>query len=229
MLNGELVDAPDGVRGFDCNQTLDATLVKALFDAGYRFAIRYVRREQPHHSDLTAEEAETILEGGLALVAVQHVESESSWSPSESKGRQYGTTAAAEVLAIGFPAGAVVWCDLEGVAPHTGSDDVVAYCREWARAVADAGFQPGLYVGWHCGLTPEQLYHQTPFTRYWAAYNLNADQFPETRGVQMRQHEAKASDIPRNADIGLDVDTTAADALGDHATLLAPRGWVDSL
>jgi hypothetical protein len=81
-----------------------------------------------------------------------------------------------------------------------------------------------LYVGYHAGLTPTQLYRSLRFTHYWGAYNLNSDQYPAVRGLQMRQSR-RTSNLAVSSGIDFQVDTIRADALGGHPTLLAPAGW----
>ena len=50
-----------------------------------------------------------------------------------------------------------------------------------------AGYDPGLYVGYGCILTSDQLYYKLKFRRYWGAYNLNTDSVPSVRGLCMWQ------------------------------------------
>lgn len=219
-LSGTLSEGTDGLRGFDCNARLTATIARRFFDHGYRFAVRYVRRQQYHAYDLRTEEAQTILNVGLGLMAVQHVESAESWIPSAVKGIAYGSVAAREMELVGFPAGSMCWCDLEGVALGTHDASVIDYCNHWHQQVSEAGFLPGLYVGWHAGLSALQLYRNLRFTRYWSSYNLNADELPVKRGVCMKQHVAKPGDRPTGVTFEIDTDTISADALGGRPTLL---------
>lgn len=223
MLTGTVFDAPDGCKGIDANAILAPSVASALFAHGYRFAIRYVRRSQRNPQDITDAEAEGVLAAGLGLMLVQHVESESSWVPSGAKGIAYGGTAAIEAGNVGLPPGGMVWCDLEGVAPGTAAQLVVNYCMTWYDAVNQAGFLPGLYVGWNCGLTPDQLYHALPFTRYWGAYTMNSDQVPAIRGICMKQHTRGHDD--GSFGIDFDTDVTQADAKGGTVKVLGPAGW----
>jgi hypothetical protein len=121
----------------------------------------------------------------------------------------------------------MLWCDLEGVAPKTPAQDVIDYCNRWHGSVAVAGFLPGLYVGWHCGLNPKQLYDELRFTHYWAAYNLNADQAPGVRGVQMNQSAAKPVDAPPGVSIAFQADVVRTDALGGRPTVVAAENWLE--
>ncbi len=221
-LHGHVFTAPDGVRGFDTDQKVTPKVAAAFFAHGYRYCVRYVRRGKANASrDLSTAEAESLLESGLGLMVVQYVESEKSWQPTGDKGATNGGIAATEANAIGVPSGVMLWCDLEGVDPGTAAPDVIDYCNRWHEAVAGAGFLPGLYVGWHCGLNPTQLYRSLRYTHYWAAYNLNSDQAPAMRGVQMKQSERSPVDSVPGTTLAFQTDKVKTDALGGRPTLLA--------
>jgi hypothetical protein len=225
VLNANVYTAPDAIRGFDANCTIGADAAAAYLLQGYRFVVRYVRRLVEHEFDLTATEAAGILEAGLGLMVVQHVESESSWVPAPETGAANGLLAAQEAAQIGIPPGVTVWCDLEGVAEGTPPAHVAMYCNNWHAAVAGAGYVPGLYVGWHSGLSPQQLYQALRFTHYWGAYNLNSDEAPAVRGLQMQQSARTPSDAVPGCQFGFQVDTIRTDALGGRPILAAPAGW----
>jgi Domain of unknown function (DUF1906) len=227
MLDGHVYTAPDGARGFDADEKISPRTAAAFYAQGYRFCLRYVGRVKSGAKDLKRSEAQGLLAAGLGLMPVQHVASETQWAPTPGKGRSYGAFAAAEAERIGIPPGVTVWCDLEGVALGTDPNSVVAYCNEWHSAVAKAGFVPGLYVGWQAGLSATRLYRDLRFTHYWAAYNLNADEAPVTRGVQMRQAVRMPKDRVPGVDFLFQTDRVRADALGGRPTLLARDGWLD--
>lgn len=214
---------PTGSRGFDANTRISSADAARFYTAGYRFAVRYVRRG-PHHSyDLAPLELAALLRAGLAVMVVQHV-ANPGWLPNEALGRVYGAVAADEAGRAGYAEGATLWCDLEGVHPQARASDVIGYCNAWHDAVKRAGFDPGLYVGDSPGLSGEQLYYRLKFKRYWAAYNLNRDLYPVVRGVQMRQHVAGAADRVPLIDYEIDVDVIGQDALGDSPVLLLAPG-----
>lgn len=202
-----------GARGIDCNTELTAGTVRAIADHGYQFVLRYVPRVTTRHGDLTASELDLIRDAGLGVMAVQHVEP-GEWYPTGLKGIVYGTTAAKRCLTLGVARGTSVWCDLESVAKDAAPVDVIAFCNQWEKPVKDAGYRPGLYVGWQCGLSPKDLYYKLRVANYWSAYNLNADEFPAVRGVQMRQREAHPVDIPPGVHFPIDVNIVTGDALG---------------
>jgi hypothetical protein len=224
-LPGHIFTAPDGVRGIDTTERLTAASAAVLHGHGYRFCVRYVRRDKPHPSALNSTEAGAILDSGLGLMLVQYVESEKAWIPTPAKGATNGGVAAAETAKLGVPWGVTIWCDLEGVKVGTPRHQVIDYCNQWHSAVSAAGYVPGLYVGYHAGLSPTQLYLRLRFTHYWGAYNLNADQFPAVRGLQMKQSLRRPEDTIPGVQLDFQVDKVRADRLGGLPTLLALEGW----
>jgi hypothetical protein len=86
---------------------------------------------------------------------------------------------------------------------------VIAFLNNWHDQVGTAGYTPGLYVGYDAGLSASDLYRRLKFEHYWSAYNLKHDQYPATRGVQMKQALQE-----RLAGILFDPDTIQKDALG---------------
>lgn len=203
-----------GMLGFDCNSRLSATAAKLFQSHGYEFVLRYVPRLVQHANDLTADELGLIRAVGLGVMLVQHVESDLSWRPTAEKGTAYGETAAARCVALGIAPRSTVWLDLEAVGEGVPASDIIAYCNNWYRAVHAMGYEPGVYVGWRSGLTPDQLYWRLKARHFWGAYNLNADERPSIRGVQMRQREVRAGDVPLGVGIAIDVDVVTGDALG---------------
>jgi hypothetical protein len=226
MRIGSLQNGPNGElpRGFDANRPIDARSAKQAALMGYRFAVRYIRRAPVNPKDITAGELAGLLEAGLAVMLVQHVASESLWRPSRMLGDRYGATAAEECRKVGLPLGVTVWLDLEGVAPGVTPGDVIQYANAWHAQVAEAGYRPGLYVGWHAVLSADQLYRNLRFDGYWSAFNLDRDKYPAVRGVQMRQRVAKTTDrFPLvQFDSDFDVNVIQSDAFGDRPSLLIP-------
>jgi hypothetical protein len=208
-----------GARGFDCNTPVSAADASAFVAAGYMFAVRYIPREVVHSHDLSVDEVQRLWTAGLGVMPVQHVESESSWLPSAAKGDRYGQVAADTTLGLGLPPRTTVWLDLEGVSSVVDAETIIAYANAWHDRVLRAGFEPGIYVGWHARLTPEQLYRRLKFTRYWAAYNLNREEYPAVCGVCMRQG---AQQPPPLVGFAIDGNTVTADAFGRVPTLAAP-------
>jgi hypothetical protein len=225
MPNGRVATAPSGTKAFDTNTVVSLNASRAFAAKGYRAVARYVPRLTARANDLSTGEIDNIFMGGLAVMPVQHVESAESWTPTDDKGRQYGHGAADHCLAIGIPGGTNVFLDLEGVAIGTPHEQVIRYCNYWHDVVASAGYLPGIYVGWHTILTPDELSRRLKFTRYWGAYNLNGDQMPSGRGLCMKQHEAKAGDKPDGISYEIDVDSISPDKQGGLPVVFAPQEW----
>lgn len=217
---------PSGTKGFDCNFPVDGGLAHNFYDAGYRFAVRYVGRVQRKPHDVSSLEIGRLLHAGVAVMLVQHVKSAIAWDPEgHSLGTLYGKNAAMFAEDAGYATGAVVWCDLEGVRPGTPRQTAIDYCNAWYDAVRGAGYDPGLYVGWRAGLSGHDLYYRLRFKRYWAAYNLNRDQYPVVRGVQLRQYAAGPGDrvVGLHSLSAIDVNLIGVDAKGSSPiVMLAP-------
>lgn len=208
-----VVTLHEGAIGFDTNQRLTAKTAKLFYAHGYDFALRYVPRIIQHENDVASEEVGVIRAVGLGLMIVQHVEP-GAWEPTVEKGRAYGETAAAHCEEIGYAPGCSVWLDLEEVAHNTPTESIIGYCNRWYDAVHVCGYEPGIYVGWNCGLTPTELYRRLKFRAYWGAWNLNRDQYPAVRGLQMKQRAPRAPDVPLGIGVVIDVDVVSGDALG---------------
>lgn len=210
VLPGSVKAAAPGLKGFDTNTILTAAKAQQFKAAGYQYCIRYLSRNDHQGSnDLSFTEASAILNAGLALMAVQHVQA-SPWAspPSASLGTTYGTNAAANAASVGIPSGVNIWCDLEGITnPGIAAADVIAYCQAWFTAVKAAGYVPGLYVGANCILTGQQLYSNLSYQHYWKSLSKVPD--VATRGYQMVQG-------PETTDqgLGIDVNITQNDHLG---------------
>jgi hypothetical protein len=173
---------------------------------------------------LSSLEAQRILKAGLGIMVVQHVQ-RPGWYPTPIMGTEYGAFAALSCQRIGVPMGTTVWCDLEGVGsenPHDGVDprDVISFLNNWHNQVGSAGYTPGLYVGYDPDLTADQLGRKLYFEHYWGAYNLNRDQIPMPRQLQMTQALEKVLDGVR-----YDPDTIHADKMGGLPLMLVDAEW----
>lgn len=214
-----VIQVPAGTRGFDCNSVVDYGAARRFVMAGFRFALRYAPRLAAKRNDLTRAEAEDLLHAGLALMVVQHVEP-GRWIPTPDKGTQYGAVASDHAYKCGILAGTCVWLDLESVNASVPHSDTIRYCNNWWAQVAVAGYTPGMYVGWQSGLTAAELYHRTRFQHYWAAYNLNHDEYPAIRGVCMQQEPEKMFQS-----IACDGDVALRDAKGMLPLAMTPDEW----
>src|SRR5256885_15833756 len=90
VLDGHVFTVPDGVRGFDANLIIPPNAAAAFIQRGYRFCVRYVRRQTVHDFDLTPDEADGLIGAGPGLMVGQHVESGTAWNPTPPKGAADG-------------------------------------------------------------------------------------------------------------------------------------------
>ncbi len=215
--------AAPGIRGFDTDTVLNQTSARAFAANGFHFAIRYLSRVTPGAAgDLTEAETKTILDAGLALMAVQHCALR-GWTPTEALGERYGAAAAANAALAGLPRGINLWLDLEGVKPDAPPADVIAYCNAWHVAVAAAGYLPGLYIGAGQVLTGDQLYFDLRFAYYWKPVSAYVPDVA-VRGQCMTQTMNPSFVL---GGVSYDEDVTETDAGGNTpvwAVLLRPDG-----
>ena len=203
MLRGDVKNATTGLLGFDANTVLTLDVAKKFYAAGYRFCLRYVSRGVEPVYDLQPTEAENILDAGLALMPVQHVRA-GYWIANGELGTQDGTAAAQNSKLVGFPPGVNVWCDLEAVDPKTPMADVILYCNNWAQAVSDAGYLPGLYVGYEAILTSAEL-KTLNFKSFWKSQS----NVPNVGGIGFQMIQLYP-ETPING-IKVDFDVTQSD------------------
>lgn len=208
--------------GFDCNTTVSFAHAVAMRRAGHRVALRYVRRHEWHSFDVTPNEIGNLLRADLGVGVVQHV-APPGWRPSKKSGALYGRIAGEEAGGAGYELGATLWCDLEEVSSESTATEIIDFCNAWHDAASAVGYRPGLYVGWNCGLTPDELYHRLRFRAYWSAYNLARVDEPAVRGVQLRQRAARARDRVPGIPFDFDVNTVIQDALGDTPRFMFRR------
>lgn len=175
-----------GVEGIDRDSPITFAEAKE-FKKNYSFAIRYVPNSSSSASgDLTTDEAEQILNGGLGLMVVQHVR-KSGWVPSATLGTHDGNLCVSKCKSIRISANVSVWCDLEGVPSSASKQGIIDYCNNWDKIVTKAGYRAGLYVGVPCGLTSSELYHDLSFSNYWKSLSASAPGVDHT-GYQMIQY-----------------------------------------
>jgi hypothetical protein len=214
-LSGTVARAPAGLIGFDETAKLNSAQAKTSASKGYKFCVRYVSRNSAGRAanasngtpDLSAGEAQTILDAGLALMVVQHCPSP-GWSPTGALGEEYGQNAATYTADAEIPPGVNVFLDLEGIAPGTAHSNIIAYANQWFAAVQTGGYVPGVYVGFNVFLSPDELFLDLTTQHYWRA-DGNIPNISH-RGYQLIQHIQNAG-TPSE----FDRDVTQDDALGD--------------
>jgi len=180
--------------GFDAAGHVGEFTARAMLASGYLFAIRYVRRDarvnqHPDTSEylvsLTPPELAGLLAGGLLVSVVQFGAARTGGLLSASYGRDKGRAAAFNATALDIPAGVTVWCDAEWSDPIPEPRAVMAYLDAWAAPVADAGYEPGLYVGPGINLTGQQLWERPGYRHYWQSNAVVPD--VPNRGYQLTQ------------------------------------------
>ncbi len=214
MSDYEAVDLPP-CWGLDTNTKLSAASARALASATFRgqpvrFVWRYVFFGDPLRGDIDADEARAICDAGLILLLVQHPRNP-GWLASAERGKSDGEWAARNAWEAGYPADCCIALDLEGLG--NSGQPVIEHAEAWAKEVIAAGYKPVVYVGYDCGLTPQQLYELPSFARYWSDFGQRSVM---KRGFCCKQH-------PQQSLCGIEVDMDQAypDDLGGVLTGMA--------
>lgn len=189
----------------DTNVKLNPAILQQVRDAGYAGVARYVPLpNNPLGSDIDGPELAAILEIGLGLLLVQHVR-RAPWDPMQHSGETDARAAVQFARAAGYPAGAHVFVDLEGIS-GTGPA-TKTFAEAWANVVVAEGFLAGAYVGYSVPLNPQELYLLHNVTSYWS--DMGPREVAE-RGFAIKQHAEIVI-----AGTRFDPDTVQADGRGE--------------
>lgn len=210
-----------GTIGFDTSAALSSEQGTELAGLGYQFAIRAVglSADPPPSWALGASEANALREAGLGIGIYQTFRNSGI---TADQGTADGNAAAAQAGNVGYPAGAVLFCDFEGSYDVT-SSVLIDYFNNWWTAVSGAGYLPGIYVGPQSILTGQELYSDLKFQHYWMSA-ANVPAIP-TRGYQMYQLLPYLSSMRSGFPVAgtlIDVDITASDSEGGMPVFWAP-------
>lgn len=153
-----------GAKGFDTIASIDPVAAARLKKAGMDFAVRYL-------GSLTSKEIDGMNEAGLAVMPVTYGMKHGT-QLTASLGTLYGQSTVIRCNQINIPKNTTIWLDLEDCFGEP--DDIMAFVNKWAEQVSQAGYMPGLYVGFGAKLTSEQLY-SLAVVRYWQSLSKETD------------------------------------------------------
>lgn len=154
------------IRGFDTNTKLNLQSAQTLKNAGYDVCFRYLSLTQSDPNDLTTDELSNILRVGLKVGLVQHVRYP-NWIPTIEMAKQDAQNAVTQLKNLNIPSGTTVFCDIEGIKYGTNKQDIINYINTWAEIIIQAGYEPGMYVGYNSYLTDSELYYALKVSKYW--------------------------------------------------------------
>jgi hypothetical protein len=206
------------MKGFDTNTKLSYEKAVEFKNDGYEFAIRYVGRLSTASNDIDPVELKNILKAGLQLGLVQHCPPKPGIFPSAGIGSLWGKNAATFAEAAGYEKGCILYLDLEDVNPEYSKKqaDIIAFCNAWYDEVHQAGYVPGIYIGFNTFLTGDQLYKSLKFQHYWKSFSKVPD--VTTRGYEMVQLKW----ITENG-IQIDTNEVTGDKLGNRPIFMKQK------
>lgn len=170
--------AIDPLKGFKSNSRLTKEQAKLFYKTGYRFCLRgFYTVEGSKNQNICNEEMSDILDSGLSLMPVLHV-NDSNWFPNVESACNQSYSVVNQAKALGLPAGTTIWCDLTGLSNRVRAQDMIIYCNYWYDAVIENGYIPGLFVNQHTPLTGNQIFSYINFRHYCRNYE-HAPSIPE--------------------------------------------------
>jgi hypothetical protein len=197
----------------DTSTKLTAAVADSVRLAGHLGVARYLPLPGNDASqDIDATELLELTAANLQCLLVQHVR-KPPWLPIAHDGAADAAHAVEHARAAGYPDGAHIFCDFEGVA---GSPAIAfAFLDRWSIAVVDAGYRAGLYVGYSALLSPQQLFDLEHMTSYWS------DSGPRT--VAQRGFAIKQAQPEFTLDgVRFDRDIVTPDAFGETPYVAVP-------
>lgn len=205
------------IKGFDTDTKLTYDLAKKFKSDGYEFVMRYVGRKVQATKDIDPPELNDILRAGLKLGIVQHCPPKPGIYPSKELGTEYGKNAAKFSEEAGYKKGCIIYLDLEDVNTEYKNKqaEIIAFCNAFHAAVQDAGYIPGVYVGFNTFLSSGELYYKLKFQHYWKSFSKVPD--VEKRGYEMFQRQY----LTVNG-IAVDTDEVMGDNLGNKPIFMEP-------
>ena len=163
----DLIAAPATVGSWvDTDYPLSSYVVSALVSAGRIGVCRYVPLPgNDSAGDISKTELEIICGAGLELLLVQHPRNP-GWNPANCSGDADAASALSKATEVGYPHGAHIFQDLEGI---NGSAAVtIGFAVDWQHTILAGLKQAGLYVGYGVPLHPLDLYELPGFNSYWS-------------------------------------------------------------
>lgn len=150
--------------GIDCAAPLSAKTAKALADAGYKFAARYLVPLGYAWKRLTPAEADAITAAGMYIISVFETAANRSGGGAAA-GRADGAAAFREAQTVGQPSGSAIYFAVDYDAQPQHYDAIEAYLRAAAGQIP--GYATGVYGSY---AVIEEMARRGACSRFWQTY-----------------------------------------------------------
>ncbi|SDO55015.1 protein of unknown function [Nakamurella panacisegetis] len=212
VLNPAAVTAPAGTRsivtpglkGLDQIGVVNATQMSCLSGKGYSFAF-------VNTNETTFATYNNAAAAGLKVVLFQGYYQQ-YWANQGGNGTTQGQKAATYATTAKYPAGGMIFLNLEQTTNTTHSN-LMTWVKAWAAAVIAKGFKAGVYIGANAGLTKADLDTMPGVSAYWRSTSHDTTAPTPTRGLVVIQ-SLPLDDTGDGCGIGVDQDTAGRDANG---------------
>ncbi len=189
----------------DTSTPLTPAVIRAIKSRGYLGVFRYGPLPGVSaRNDISGQELADILKEGLQCGIVQHVRFP-GWRPADHSGVADAKIVCRYMILCGYPTGAVIYQDLEGISGTLLETEKIA--NDWAGETANQHQQPGIYAGYQDPLGAQELFYIHAAKTYWT------DSGPHT--VAQRGHAVKQGKEITISGVRFDVDYVAPDNFGE--------------
>lgn len=167
------------IQGFDCATKLTAKTAKALKEAGFEYAIRYLPTTE--WKSLTKTEVKAILDSGLKLVSVYQWSANHSEYFTYERGKQDGAHASKVAKELGQPEGTPIYFAVDYDAQPKNIQGVLDYFR--GVKVTIKGYKVGVYGSFY---VMNEVKAKEPVDYYWQTYAWSYRKIADH--IHMRQY-----------------------------------------
>jgi hypothetical protein len=204
-------------RGFDTEARVTSSWLQSRRLDGHVWCADYL--PLPHFTSaqigascISATDFAYRISIGYQVSLIQHPRYP-GWDPAECDAAEDARCAMLYARAIGFPLGAHLWVDLEGMKPSTTPQVARAYAELWATTMIEAGQLCGAYYGYQIPLTSLGMWLLHGVTSYWTDV---ANRKVDNRGCAIKQGKTHTVD-----GVEIDEDELLPDLLGDMPMVAA--------
>ncbi|MBW5447434.1 DUF1906 domain-containing protein [Cohnella sp. CFH 77786] len=176
-------------EGIDCATPLNAKSAKALADAGYRFAARYLVPSSYAWKRLTRSEAEAITEAGMQIISVYETTANRPAGGSPS-GQVDGASALREAKAIGQPEGTAIYFAVDYDAGPSDYDEIEAYLRTAAAQIP--GYNAGVYGSY---AVVEEMAKRRACAHFWQTYAWSRGKKSDKANVYQYRNDVRVAGV----------------------------------
>ncbi|MBB6674496.1 DUF1906 domain-containing protein [Cohnella nanjingensis] len=176
-------------RGIDCSAPLTAQTAKAIADAGYKFAARYLVPDSYGWKRLSLSEAQAITAAGMQIVSVFETSANRPEGGAPA-GQSDGAAAYKEARSVSQPLGSTIYFAADYDASPSDYNAIEAYLR--AASAQIPGYQTGLYGSY---AVIEEMAKRGACRHFWQSYAWSGGKQSSRANIYQYQNNVKVGGV----------------------------------